>query len=384
MPNYPILILPDDLARISSATPPIPNFPTEPTKPILAEPNQPTVPREPTTFSQAWGCGLLTIGTFMLIIYGARNSDFVDDFISELPFPFSLIFIASPFLAVYFIYSYHKNSDYEKEEYASKLRQYESDLAKYERDKLNYVSQYEKDLNDYNSIVYPNYLNAVKQHESEKERLLSKPSIQDYRQKLIRDFFKNTREPEKVDNPYITGVSEEPFFQFLKSKSSDFIKGYSIVDDISTNRYYVPDIVYFNRHTGVLIDIEIDEPYLGSDGTPIHYVGYDDRRNNFFTSNGWIVIRFAEEQVVKHPEQCYSFIEHFTNRIKVAQFDPDYDCITTISHWTKDDAHKMAFVRTRNKYLDRNLIEKIPEEILIVNKNDDDQKIEKLYDDLPF
>lgn len=30
----------------------------------------------------------------------------------------------------------------------------------------------------------------------------------------------------------------------------------------------------------------------------------DSKRNNFFINKGWLVIRFSEEQVVRHPHSC--------------------------------------------------------------------------------
>ena len=69
--HFPLIILPDSLAKISSASPPLPIV-VEPTKPTLKEPKQPVKPYEPNSFAQVWGCGLLTIGIFMLIIYGVN------------------------------------------------------------------------------------------------------------------------------------------------------------------------------------------------------------------------------------------------------------------------------------------------------------------------
>jgi hypothetical protein len=384
MPNtYPIILLPEGLLKIVSANPTIPSPPVEPPKPILKEPILPLKPAEPTSFSQAWGCGLLLMGMFGLIVYSARSSKFVGDIMSNLPTLFMLIFLLAPFIGIYLIYSYHINASKKKEEYVKKFKQYETDLKKYNESKTTYKVNHDKSLIEYKTITFPNYLRQLLDHESEKIRILSPVNILNHRISLIKDFLQESRKPKRVDNPYLTGVSEAAFFNFLKSKSLNYERNYSVLDDKFAGRYYVPDIVYFDRNNGLLIDIEIDEPYLGSDGSPIHYLGFDDKRNEYFKNCGWIIVRFAEEQVVKYAEQCYSLINKLIQGVNMANFNFNVKELPPVPQWTKDEAHKLAFVRSRNKYLGRNLIEKIPNEILIEKPNE----IEKRAiweDDLPF
>ena len=194
--------------------------------------------------------------------------------------------------------------------------------------------------------------------------------------KLLADFFKGLKIPTPISNPYLTGVSEESFYNFLKSRDSNFYKNHSLIEGGGLESYYVPDIVYFNKNNGLVIDIEIDEPYLGADGTPIHYEGYDDSRNKFFRNNGWIIVRFTEEQVVIAPTLCYEFIKNLVDRVLLGKLEIEYGKIERFPQWTKDEGHKLAFSRYRNRYLKANLVERMSEERLIEKKS----KLSNFYD----
>lgn len=67
---------------------------------------------------------------------------------------------------------------------------------------------------------------------------------------------------------------------------------------------YVPDFIFKHDKSNMLIDIEIDEPYTFNE--PIHTKGNerDRKRNEYFTSINWFVIRFSERQIIKYPERC--------------------------------------------------------------------------------
>ena len=71
---------------------------------------------------------------------------------------------------------------------------------------------------------------------------------------------------------------------------------------------YEPDFIYYDKE--LLIDIEIDEPYIFETKKPIHYFDEatqkhkDVKRNNYFNQLGWVVIRFSEKQVVENPYGC--------------------------------------------------------------------------------
>jgi hypothetical protein len=362
--HYPIVLIPDKLRSISSASPPLPPYPIKPEEPTLKEPICPTKPSEPASLASSWGCGFVIIAIFVLGLLLLGSSDLARAMFRDMAFPYGLIFLAAPFFAIYVIYIQNKTANHRQADYEIKLEKYENELKKYHYNKTHYKSKYEKELLDYESDSFPKYLAELKKYQIKTKDHFSKQHILAYRKTLVKEFFRNSLRPVQIETNYLKGVSEDYFFEFLKTKSSNFIRGFSIVENMENYRIYAPDIVYYDYSIGILIDIEIDEPYLGSDGTPIHYIGSDDKRNEFFRRNGWIVIRFAEEQIVKHPENCYAFIRDLIEKIETAKMDLDYNLIKPVPHWSKEMAHKMAFARIRHKYLSSYFIGNMEQEIL--------------------
>jgi len=116
---------------------------------------------------------------------------------------------------------------------------------------------------------------------------------------------------------------------------------------------YTVDFAY-QHPSGLRIDIEIDEPYVYTSKQPIHYQGKDDKRNQAFLDRGWVVIRFAESQVIQQPESCCKEIAKI---IAEALADPallkpfaQVPELTPVPHWTQAEAEEMARQNTRNRY----------------------------------
>lgn len=363
--SYPIVILPEYMYLIKEELPPLPPLPIEPSRPKVKELKEPIEPSKPLSFEQVWGCSILAIGIFILIIYGVRTSEFMARMIEDADGLLILLFLATPIVAIYMIYSYHKNVNTEKLEYERKVEKYKEEVRQFNHDKINYKKDYENDIINFEHELYPRYLDSILIYDEEKKKILAHNNIHKYRMKLLANYFRSIKPPTPISNPYLTGVSEEAFFNFLRSQDVNFYKNHSLIEEEGLESYYVPDLVYFNRSNGLVIDIEIDEPYLGADGTPIHYEGYDDVRNKFFRKNGWIIVRFTEEQVVNDPTRCYEFIKNLVDRILLGKLEIEYSKIERFPQWTKDEGHKLAFSRYRNRYLKANLVERISEERLI-------------------
>jgi very-short-patch-repair endonuclease len=109
--------------------------------------------------------------------------------------------------------------------------------------------------------------------------------------------------------------------------------------------------------SGLSIDIEIDEPYVGHTKEPHHCIdqGKDEIRNEFFISNNWVVIRFSEKQVVKYPYRCCKVIAQ-----AIAQVTGDYTFISRLQNtpdlpvepmWNIKQAQKLAKLDYRKTYL---------------------------------
>lgn len=122
---------------------------------------------------------------------------------------------------------------------------------------------------------------------------------------------------------------------------------------------YEPDLAFIDAEKGIFLDIEIDEPYIGSDRTPIHYKTnegtIDDVRNEHFTERGWCVIRFSEKQIYNEPLSCLKKIFELLHRMDTSIVIPSV--LTSVSElkpedwWSKASAEAMERRKEREKYL---------------------------------
>lgn len=130
-------------------------------------------------------------------------------------------------------------------------------------------------------------------------------------------------------------------FVLYKSHRNPFEPDFALIDE--------------NNDINLFIDIEIDEPYDGITRQPIHYTNYNKQRDTFFKNRGWIVIRFAEYQIVKNTLGCCKFIAEV-----VASVNPNFSIneslksaqnLNLIKQWSKEDAIQWAKENYREKYL---------------------------------
>jgi hypothetical protein len=154
------------------------------------------------------------------------------------------------------------------------------------------------------------------------------------------------------------GVSEKSFFRYLLSYFANQIVCQSIPLQISgSNRHYWADFIIYHQNSGLALDIEIDEPYVGNTGKPHHCLDFDKdiRRNRFFLQRNWIIIRFAEIQVVNHPLSCCKVIAQTIAKITgdkssllILDSLPD---LPLQKRWTNKEARQMAKNNYRQFYL---------------------------------
>jgi hypothetical protein len=204
---------------------------------------------------------------------------------------------------------------------ANRMKKYSEQLAKYDLDLIEYKKQVNILLAETNIKIFRN---------EQKKDILSKTIYADL----------STRETLK-------GRYESFFLNHLSSKFSSKI--FNNLEFQLPNSYaFVPDFSYVDKSIGLCIDIEIDEPYTSDNKTPIHCIGDDDYRNNYFLSKGWFVVRFAEVQIAKYPKQCCDFIasiiEHITTGKDIDNF------ILPIKTWNSYEASEMAKNNFRNTY----------------------------------
>lgn len=182
------------------------------------------------------------------------------------------------------------------------------------------------------------------------------------------------------------GPAERFFLCYLKERTND---DFEVLSNIQTKHYfrdgekayyYYPDIVLRNKQTGLMIDIEIDEPYVAKTGEPIHCLSDDDDRNNALVDDNWIVLRFTEEQVIRFPDICLAYIRTVCSSI-LTHTDCNIPSTWEFSqrHWSSYEARQMADSNDRLRYLpqDAHSSVYVPKKSIPANQNND-------IVDLPF
>ena len=180
----------------------------------------------------------------------------------------------------------------ERNSYDEKLRQYYKDKQNYDKENQHYTT----DLHTYNTDII-NYNTSIRQsYVSKLLKVRASYSCEiDYRKGLSHNFFKF----------YLIQEFGEKIFENIAIKKYNPYKDY---------KPYITDFSYID--SDICIDIEIDEPYSLKDQKGIHLNDID--RNNFFLTNGWLIIRFSEEQVVRYPYACCKYIKEV---IEILQSD---------------------------------------------------------------
>lgn len=166
------------------------------------------------------------------------------------------------------------------------------------------------------------------------------------------------------------GYCERFFEEVIKSKMSDIA---DVLGDVSLvlfddARPYEPDIaIICNSSKNIRIDIEIDEPYTGWDHKPIHFLGCGDEfRDEHIANAGWIVMRFAEKQVILYTDACvaeiFKLIHHLDDTIPIPQKYQRTSLLFQMKRWTKLEAQSMAFRHERESLLNHQFSELFDDE----------------------
>ena len=197
-----------------------------------------------------------------------------------------------------------------------------------------------------------------------KKRIFVKYSISN----SIEQTFPIIRAPKKgteIKYPVVgrngnRGFSEQSFCNEIKKchLEHNFYDNLSLFCGYMTFPYE-PDLAYIDIEKGIFLDIEIDEPYIGWERSPIHYKTnegtIDDIRNKHFTDRGWCVIRFSEKQIQEQPLSCLKEIFNLLHSMDASIVIPNKlsnaDELKKDEWWSKGDAENKAKRREREKYL---------------------------------
>ncbi len=241
-------------------------------------------------------------------------------------------------------------------EYSKNLRKYENDYSAYENELRNY---------SYAKIEAKKHLdNLIKKRDRSWRFQLIQKKLKENHFNLSSGYGKK-------------GASEDYFIDYVKRFFQCKAYQNSPVKCNSIGATFYPDVILFFEKYNLAIAVEIDEPYKLKDREPIHYynlendipVFVDDEiftrninsvftsRTKEITNNGFILVRFAEKQIVDEPLACCKYIRdsivRYTGIDIRSKNEFTIDDLTTINTWTYQEAKEMSRDRYRESYLSR-------------------------------
>ena len=173
-----------------------------------------------------------------------------------------------------------------------------------------------------------------------------------FRSDRLRQVLNNTKSYDGTDSKAPLGRSEAKLNKYLYRYFGSNIYTKLTLTIPNYEYPYSPDFAYIDRSLNLHIDIEVDEPYSYSE-KPIHYIGKDELRNRFFLQKGWLVIRFCEQQVEKHPDRCCKMVAQVISEVSgdhsLLKSFFGIDDLEPLPQWTYDEAEQMCKDRVRDR-----------------------------------
>lgn len=302
---YPIILIPQALQKVKTAQPPLPKF----------REKLPRSPQPPQPIEFKLIC-LEVLGLTTLV----------------LPLGFLNGLIAAGLMGLGFI-AIALQTWLLKNNFPRRYQSYEVALAAY-------------------PAKLENFRQLQWQHQQHIQTLQSPDYIQEFRQRLLLEILGHTKPQDGNNSKARRGISEAKFGRHLRRYFGDNIHERLYLNIPNFPEPYSPDFAYIDRGLKLYIDIEIDEPYTNRQ--PIHFIGKDERRNQFFLERGWLVIRFCEEQVIRYPRQCCKVIAQVIadilgDELELSRFKDTPD-LPKIKLWTYKEALQMIRNQARDRY----------------------------------
>lgn len=232
------------------------------------------------------------------------------------------------------------------------LRDYKLTIEENER-------AYQRLISLYQEKWIPEYEAATIEWYAEKSRPISTELILAYRKSQLANLLQKTPTPvyHPSHNDIKKGATENNVLSELVQYFPDkvYINATLCTRDKVSDFDYLPDFIIHDTKSNYSAIVEIDEPYEFNFGDPIHCLGDDQDRNDFFNSHNWIVIRFTEQQFLQQPKECCAYIGHVINKatMHLSNFKEDdaYTKLINTQCWNKDEAIAMEIANFRESYL---------------------------------
>lgn len=338
MSDYPVILIPSQIARVAEVLPPL-ALPPEPPGPQF-----PPAPKAPGLQPQPVELGAITP---TIAIAGVMGLFFAMTALASSPGVGILLLVLTAIVVggLYFNYAGKQKASYQQ-----RIQGWQNHKAQYQ--KLLQAHEAEKHK------IKQTHAEEQLEYEKECERIEAEThsprNIQVFRNQLLAEILKQVASFDG-DNSHAQQGYHEPKLRICLRKYFPCKIHTGLYLEIPNFDYpYSPDFAYIDDSNNLHIDIELDEPYVYRTGKPHHCIGDDVRRNDFFLSRGWVVVRFSEEQVVCHTESCCKevakIIAHITGDSNVLRPFSSVKDLPRLPRWTEEEAEEMARLNTRNSY----------------------------------
>lgn len=311
MSHYPIILIPSQIQRVKSELPPTPVF----SEPLPQQPR--AEPKKINNTVIAVEAAAVTIPSIAIASQGATV-------------PGLLLFLAGAVAIAAQVWRQIQTYPKRKQKHRREIAVYRENLEEYDRKR--------------------------RRHEEEVKASQRPDRVAEFQYKLLLEILRRTVSHDGNGSNAPEGRSENLFGGYLRQYFPGKIHTKLTLKIPNFDHPYTPDFAYIDERSNLHIDIEIDEPYVYRSSKPTHYLyaDKDRRRNNFFNDRGWIVIRFSEEQVIRHPRSCCKTIAR-----QIAELTRDTSILNRFANvsdlqpqrqWTEIEAIEMAQRRIRDKY----------------------------------
>ena len=337
MTTFPIVLIPRSLEQARAAQPPTPIFSAiQPVSP--APPQVQPLPPTPKRFNR----GVLLFDFAVSIPLSLLISQ-----LTTIPVIGVLLFL----LAGIGLYVGYKVTSYPR-----RRREHNHQIKQIEESNDREQRRYDDDIKSHPTRERQ-YEQVRQEHNRQTAEILEPKNVRQFQLALVRQEIQSTRSHDLENSNAQTGFCEPMFGRYLLSCfSSSKIKTRLGLNISDYPHPYSPDFAYIDLDSGLRIDIEIDEPYAFNSREPTHYQGMwrDNNRNDAFLSRGWIVIRFAEEQVAMYPNECCKVIAkeiyELTGNRSFLDLTDHFGDLQPSEHWSEEQAMEMARIDYRNRY----------------------------------
>jgi hypothetical protein len=350
---YPQILLPQPIKEVIQASPPQLPLPPKPQKPSEIEPDYKKIPPRPEPYKPIAVfivCFLVAVVGLLLPVHFA-----IKILIISLALLTALGYIAT----LYNNFFYYRRLDNWRKKQQDIENWNEQEKIKVQKLNKQKIKDYHQQLNEYNQNKRE-IEQANNSPKKPKEYLRLKLKLyQEFKTAYKYDYIdSNPKEGrcEPILRERLNHYFRDKIYVGVKMQNPNFSSGYAYTPDFT----YVDNFKYLNEKVPFYIDIEVDEPYYFDsdikDNSPCHYIGLvkDETRNKFFLDRGWIVIRFAEEQVAIQADSCCKELAKLISQITlddsiVNNFRniPDLD---QVSMWTEEEAYHMIEKKYRDRY----------------------------------